>query len=146
MKKIKNFGLFVTENINIKENMITDIISSASGLDPMMTAAYYLGLAIEAVAITGMAGIIGKTAGSAILNTLKNSKLGERGKDFADKIKELGNKGASIFKTKQKDENFTTEVNEILDEYQDVLDKLKDGELGEDGKKFADTVDKAKQQ
>jgi len=143
MNKIKDFGNFVNENIKkeeINENIFSDIISAGSGLEPIMQAAYYMGLAVEAFAVGGIV----SSVGGVVISALKNSILGDRGKEFANKIKVLGEKGASLFKSKQKDDNFVKEVDMVTDEYEDVLNDLKNGELGEDGKKFAENIEKAK--
>ena len=151
MKKIKDFNSFVSEDITnenldvLNENIWTELFSNAASMSSMEQVYYWLGVSIDAIAIGVIGRTIGSVATSGVIELLKNYKLGQRGKEFADKIKELGQKGASLFKNKQHDENFVEEVNDELVGYQDIIDKLNDGELGEEGKNLAKKVTNAKE-
>lgn len=150
MKKLKDFGSFVSEgktnedNENkLNENMWTELFSNASTLSTIEQVYYWLGITIDTLAV----GLIGKNiigvATSGAIELLKNNKLGERGKEFADIITKLGQKGASLFKRKGVDTEVVDEVNVELKSYGDIIDRLHQGELGEEGINLAKKVDHA---
>jgi len=135
MKKIKDFGSFMNEKNNIDNKVanenFSDIVTSAGGI-------------VGLVSFAGFVGTIGSLIGSGVMMSLEGTKLGERGKEFAHKIKSIFNKGEQIKKQGGDEEAFADEVASELNQYQDVIDELNSGKLGEEGKKFANAVDKAK--
>ena len=133
MGKIKDFGSFVNENNNIEninENFM-DIITA-------------VGYGIGAIVTSGFVGYIGSVAVSGILKSLEDTKLGDRGKEFADKIKSLFSKGAQIKKEGGDEIEYAEEVCSELENYEDIISELEDGKLGEDGKKLAEQLNKVK--
>jgi len=152
MKKLKDFGSFITEKVktnneenNLNENIWSELFSNAASLGALEQVYYWAGIAIDALAVGAIGTGIVKVTTSGVLELLKNNKLGERGKEFAEKVIELGKKGAELFKTKQKDESFPEQVNSEFSKYQDVIGQLNNGELGEEGVNLAKKVTNAKE-
>ena len=131
---MKDFGTFLNENINNEEQLnenFMDVITSVGGT-------------IAAIATTGFVGTLGYTIGSGVLTALEGSKLGDRGKEFAQKVKSLFNKGAELKKQGGDESEYADEFVSEIDNYRDVITELESGKLGEDGKKVAQQINKAK--
>jgi len=160
MKKIKYFDSFVSENVEteneeielneneeykLNENIWNELFSHVSSMDAIEQVYYWLGLSVEAISL----GLFGKTVASlatgGALALLKDKKLGERGKEFAELITRLGQKSASLFKRKDVDEEVVDEVNVELKHYNDIIDRLNQGELGEEGVNLAKKIEAAQE-
>ena len=153
MKKIKYFDSFVSEENKenkenkdkINENVWAELFTHASSLSSLEQVYYWLGISIDALAVGLIGRNIASVATSGAIELLRNYKLGERGKEFADLITRLGQKSASLFKRKDVDEEVVDDVNIELKHYNDIIDKLNNGELGEEGINLAKKLENAQE-
>jgi hypothetical protein len=131
MKKIKDFGSFMNEKNNIDDN-----IANENFYDALASS----GVVIDAISIAGLVGTIGSLIGSGVMISLEGSKLGERGKEFAHKIKSIFHKGEQIKKEGGDETAYAEEVANELENYDDVISELESGRLGEEGQDVADKL------
>ena len=115
-----------TENEIVNENLMGIMNDLMFGFGMTLTA--------------GFAGTIAYLAGSGIYELLiKDSKLGNKGKEFVNKLKELAKKSKTMDK-----EDYAIEVNKSIEQYSDVIEELKSGEFGKDGEKLASNLETIK--
>lgn len=115
-----------SENEIVNENLMNIMSDLMFGFGLTLTA--------------GFAGSLAYLGGSGIYELLiKDSKLGNKGKEFVNKLKELAKKSKTMDK-----EDYASEVNKSIEQYSDVIEELKSGEFGKDGEKLASNLETIK--
>lgn len=115
-----------TENEIVNENLMGIMSDLMFGVGLTLTA--------------GFASSLAYLGGSGIYELLiKDSKLGNKGKEFVNKLKELAKKSKTMDK-----EDYASEVNKSIEQYSDVIEELKSGEFGKDGEKLASNLETIK--